>query len=57
MSINEAIIFLQKHLNVKSEIKGVNRKDICEIPLEALREAVANAIIHRDIAYVVPDHG
>jgi ATP-dependent DNA helicase RecG len=45
---NEAIIFLQKHLNVRSEIKGVNRKDICEIPLEALREAVANAIIHRD---------
>lgn len=45
---NEAIIFLQKHLNVRSEIKGVNRKDIYEIPLEALREAVANAIIHRD---------
>lgn len=34
---NEAVIFLQKHLNV-----------IYEIPLEALREAVANAIIHRD---------
>ncbi len=45
---NEAMIFLQKHLNVRSEIKGVNRKDIYEIPLEALREAVANAIIHRD---------
>jgi len=26
----------------------VNREDIYEIPLEALREAVANAIIHRD---------
>ncbi|MDR1057418.1 MAG: hypothetical protein LBL17_02480 [Coxiellaceae bacterium] len=45
---NEAMIFLQKHLNVRSEIKGVNRRDIYEIPLEALREAVANAIIHRD---------
>lgn len=45
---NEAMIFLQKHLNVRSEIKGVNRKDIYEIPLEALREVVANAIIHRD---------
>jgi len=45
---NEAVIFLQRHLNVRSEIKGVNRKDICEIPIEALREAVANAIIHRD---------
>ncbi len=45
---NEAIIFLEKHLNVRSEIQGVNRKDIYEIPIEALREAVANAIIHRD---------
>lgn len=38
-------------MNSKSilrEIKGVNRKDIYEIPFEALREAVANAIIHRD---------
>ncbi len=45
---NEAVTFLQKHLNLRSEIHGVNRKDILEIPLEALREAVANAIIHRD---------
>src|SRR3990172_5991324 len=27
---------------------GVNRKDIYELPFEALREAIANAIIHRD---------
>lgn len=47
---NEALFFLKKHLNRRSEIKGVNRKDIYEIPLEALREAVANAIIHRDYA-------
>ena len=45
---NEALTFLQKHLNLGSEIKGVNRKDVYEIPLEVLREAVANAIIHRD---------
>ncbi|MEA2082238.1 MAG: ATP-binding protein [Elusimicrobiota bacterium] len=45
---NEAIIFLQKHLNMRSEIKGVNRRDIYEIPIEALREAVVNSIIHRD---------
>ena len=45
---NEAMVFLRKHLNVRSEIRGTNRYDICEIPLEALREAVANAIIHRD---------
>jgi ATP-dependent DNA helicase RecG len=45
---NEAIIFLEKHLNVRTEIKGVKRQDIYELPFEALREAVTNAIIHRD---------
>lgn len=45
---NEAVAFLKKHLNIRSEIRGVNRYDIYEIPLDALREAVANAIVHRD---------
>jgi ATP-dependent DNA helicase RecG len=45
---NEAITFLMKHLNVRSEIRGVNRQDIYEIPVEALREAVVNALMHRD---------
>jgi ATP-dependent DNA helicase RecG len=45
---NEAVAFLKKHLNVRSEIRGVNRYDIYEIPLEALREAVVNALMHRD---------
>lgn len=45
---NEAIGFLKKHLNVRSEIKGVNRQDIYEIPFEAIREAVVNALMHRD---------
>ena len=48
---NEAVAFLMKHLNVRSEIRGVNRYDIYEIPLDALREAVVNAIIHRDYAF------
>jgi len=45
---NGAVFFLKKHLNLRSEIKGVNREDIYEIPIPALREAIANAIIHRD---------
>ena len=45
---NEAVAFLQKHLNVRSEIRGVDRVDILEIPLEVLREAIVNAIMHRD---------
>lgn len=45
---NEAIAFLKKHLNIRTEIKGLDREDIYEIPLEVLREAVVNAIMHRD---------
>jgi ATP-dependent DNA helicase RecG len=44
----EAVAFLTKHLNVRSEIRGVNREDIYEIPLEVLREALVNALMHRD---------
>jgi len=45
---NEAVGFLQKHLNVRSEILGVNREDIYEIPIGVLREALVNALMHRD---------
>lgn len=45
---NEAVAFLKKHLNVRSEIRGLNREDIYEIPLEVLREALVNALMHRD---------
>jgi len=45
---NQAMLFIKKHLNVRSEIKGINRKDIYELPLPAIREAIVNAIIHRD---------
>ncbi|MCZ7625079.1 MAG: helix-turn-helix domain-containing protein [Candidatus Methylomirabilis sp.] len=45
---NEAVAFLKKHLNIRSEIRGVDREDIYEIPLEVLREALVNALMHRD---------
>jgi len=46
--LNEAMAFIKKHINVRSEIIGINRRDIYEIPLEAIREAVVNALMHRD---------
>jgi len=48
IQFNEAVAFLKKHLNVRSEIRGFDRSDIYEIPLDALREAVVNAIVHRN---------
>ena len=50
IQFNEAIAFLKKHLNIRSEIRELNRFDIYEIPLDALREAVVNALVHRNYA-------
>ncbi|MBO8167520.1 MAG: putative DNA binding domain-containing protein [Kosmotoga sp.] len=46
--LDAAIDAIKKHMNVKFEIKEVVRKDIWDCPLEAVREAVINALIHRD---------
>jgi len=43
--------FLKQHLRLEYEIKGYGpRKEIPEIPYEALRESLINALIHRDYA-------
>lgn len=42
--------FILNHINIRAEIKGLQRKDIPEIPVEALREALVNAFVHRDYA-------
>lgn len=40
--------FLEKHNPVESQIKGLYREDRPAYPKQALREALMNAIIHRD---------
>ncbi len=48
-SIDQAMLYLKQHLNVRYEFDGSPaRKEIPEIPYAALREAVINAVIHRD---------
>lgn len=47
-NIDDAIDFLQKHLNLAYVIKDKRRKEDLEIPLVVLREAVVNAVTHRD---------
>lgn len=46
--LEAAIDAIKKHLNIRFEIKGIQRKDIWDYPIEVLREAVINALIHRD---------
>ncbi|OGO76486.1 MAG: hypothetical protein A2Y23_01865 [Clostridiales bacterium GWB2_37_7] len=46
--IDEAILFLKKHLNLSYVIEEVRRKEILEIPEIAIREAIVNAVCHRD---------
>ena len=46
--IDEAILFLKKHLNLRYEIKEIRRKEILEILEIAIREAVVSAVCHRD---------
>ena len=42
------MLFYTKHLNIGEKIEGAYRETIEEIPLVAYREAIANALVHRD---------
>jgi ATP-dependent DNA helicase RecG len=47
-NIDDAIVFLKKHLRLSYKIESVRRENILELPEDALREAVVNAVCHRD---------
>lgn len=47
-NVDDVMVFLKKHLRISYKIEGLRRENILELPEDALREAVVNAVCHRD---------
>lgn len=46
--VEEAIKFAKAHINMSGKITELQRIDEYEIPIVAIREIIANAVVHRD---------
>ena len=46
--VEQAVEFVKRNTKLEYEIKGLYRKEIPEYPIEAVREAILNAVMHRD---------
>ena len=44
----DTLKILRQHISVRYDIKGIEQEDIWDYPIPALREAVLNALIHRN---------
>lgn len=49
-NLEQAEIFMRRHLPVRYEIRGFDRIEHLEFPLEVIREGLVNALMHRDYA-------
>ncbi len=47
-AVDSIMLFLKKHAMRGADISGIRRKDVWSIPLDILREAVINALVHAD---------
>ncbi len=54
-AVEPCLAFIKKNIALSSKIGEVYREDRWEYPLEAIREAITNAIIHRDYAILGSD--
>lgn len=48
--VSEVLTVIQRNMTRRSLISGAGRTDVWEYPLEAVREAVVNALVHRDLS-------
>ena len=53
--VEPTLAFIKRNIALGSTIGEVYRKDTWEYPLEALREAITNAVVHRDYRIVGSD--
>lgn len=49
--VNDAYDYINRYNRTRSEFKDIHRIDIRDYPVEALREALLNAVVHRDYAF------
>lgn len=45
--VDDAYNFVLRHIDMGAEIEGVYRNDDYELPISAIREIIANAVLHR----------
>jgi ATP-dependent DNA helicase RecG len=46
----EALAAVRKNMKRRSSVEGIGRRDVWEYPEAALREAIVNAMVHRDLS-------
>ena len=49
--LNDAFYFIDRYNRNRSEVKGLHRIDKRDYPVEAVREALLNAFVHRDYSF------
>ncbi|MCM1468262.1 MAG: putative DNA binding domain-containing protein [Alistipes sp.] len=45
--VDDAYNFVLRHIDMGARIDGIYRNDVFELPISAIREMVANAVVHR----------
>jgi len=46
--LSESELYIKQHIRWRAEISGLERNEIPEIPVEAIRESLVNSLCHRD---------